>query len=215
MAAVTPKHPCLYFIITCPFYNLLPWYKAFAVHNNFPGADGAAWAVPAVVKPGTAFSRVTRMSSPFISISRWQPIWRPAVFILLAALLLWAGGLTICPFRALTGLPCLTCGMTHAWAAFLSGHFRQAFQYHPCFPLALPAVLAWAGRHSRFGRVWWQSRVFWLSLLAALLLCHAVRMTVCFPDGPYPMTKTANSLLAHIPPLFNPIPIHSPSPPAP
>lgn len=214
MAAVTPKHPCLYFIITCPFYNLplgtsrLLSATIFQAPTKQPGGAGGRQA-------GTAISRVTRMSSPSIIIPRWQPVWRPAIFTLVAALLLWVGGLTICPFRALTGLPCLTCGMTHAWAAFLSGHIRPAFQYHPCFPLALPAVLAWLERHTRLGRICWQSRVFWLSLLAALLLCHAVRMTVCFPDGPYPMTKTANSLLAHIPPLFNPVTLHPLSPAAP
>jgi hypothetical protein len=151
---------------------------------------------------------------PFFNI-RWQPAARPAVFVAATALLLWAGGWTICPFRMLTGLPCLTCGMTHAWAAFLSGHFRLAFQCHPCFALAVPAVLAWAGRHAGLGQACWQSRRFWLSLLAALLLCHAVRMAVCFPDGPYPMTRAERSLLSFVPPTLHPIPILFASPPAP
>ena len=137
------------------------------------------------------------------------PRWRPVAFILPAAALLWAVGLTICPFRALTGLPCLTCGMTHAWAAFLSGRFQRAFQYHPCFLLALPAVLAWAGRRTRLGRAWWQSRVFWLSLLTALLLCYAVRMIACFPDGPYPMTIAEHSLLPRLPLFCNHATLHS------
>jgi len=36
-----------------------------------------------------------------------------------------------CPFRAATGWPCLTCGCTHAFAAFVRLDFGAAFQASP------------------------------------------------------------------------------------
>lgn len=63
-----------------------------------------------------------------------------------AALLLAAAALPLdgpplswfaCPFRALTGLPCLTCGCTHAFHFFVRLRFADAFL---CSPLG--ALLA-------------------------------------------------------------------------
>ncbi len=36
-----------------------------------------------------------------------------------------------CPFRALTGLPCATCGMTHAFVALARGELASAWQASP------------------------------------------------------------------------------------
>lgn len=36
-----------------------------------------------------------------------------------------------CPFRAATGWPCLTCGCTHAFAAFVRLDFSAAFRASP------------------------------------------------------------------------------------
>ena len=36
-----------------------------------------------------------------------------------------------CPFRALTGLPCLTCGMTHAFVYLAHGAVRAALSASP------------------------------------------------------------------------------------
>jgi len=41
----------------------------------------------------------------------------------------------ICLFRAWTGLPCMTCGMTRAFHAIALGEFLEAFQYHPLGPI--------------------------------------------------------------------------------
>lgn len=38
-----------------------------------------------------------------------------------------------CPFFALTGLPCATCGMTRAWSAVFHGNLSAAFALHPLF----------------------------------------------------------------------------------
>jgi hypothetical protein len=42
----------------------------------------------------------------------------------------------VCIFRWITGLPCMFCGLTHAFHAISLGHFAEALTYHP---LAFPA----------------------------------------------------------------------------
>src|SRR5262245_18046016 len=44
--------------------------------------------------------------------------------------------LIICPFRALTGLPCLFCGLTRAFAYATHGEFAAAFESNPLWWLA-------------------------------------------------------------------------------
>ena len=46
----------------------------------------------------------------------------------------------VCPFRALTGLPCPGCGMTRAWISLLHGDLSAAFRFHPLF-WAVPVLL--------------------------------------------------------------------------
>lgn len=51
---------------------------------------------------------------------------------------------SLCPSRALLGLPCPGCGMTRALAALLRGDFAAAFAFHPwAFALAAQAALGW------------------------------------------------------------------------
>jgi hypothetical protein len=45
-----------------------------------------------------------------------------------------------CPFLAVTGFPCLTCGATRATIAFLHGDFRLAMSWNPLAFLALGGV---------------------------------------------------------------------------
>lgn len=42
---------------------------------------------------------------------------------------------SICIFYNLTGIPCPSCGMTRAYLALFQGDFKEAFLYHPLFPL--------------------------------------------------------------------------------
>ena len=42
----------------------------------------------------------------------------------------------VCPFRAITGLPCPTCGTTHAALALLNGRLDDAFAANPLAALA-------------------------------------------------------------------------------
>ena len=47
-----------------------------------------------------------------------------------------------CPFFAVTGLPCLTCGATRGTIAFLHGDFLSALRWNPLAALALCGVIA-------------------------------------------------------------------------
>jgi hypothetical protein len=50
--------------------------------------------------------------------------------------------LVLCPLRAVTGIPCPSCGLTRALAHLERGHLDQALKYHPFSPLILLLALA-------------------------------------------------------------------------
>lgn len=50
--------------------------------------------------------------------------------------------LPLCPFLALTGLPCPLCGGTRSFAAMWSGDVGRAARLHPLVPLLFPLTLA-------------------------------------------------------------------------
>ena len=50
--------------------------------------------------------------------------------------------LIICPFRAITGLPCLFCGLTRAFAYATHGDFAAASESNPLWLLAAVLVAA-------------------------------------------------------------------------
>ncbi|HMF55800.1 MAG TPA: DUF2752 domain-containing protein [Pyrinomonadaceae bacterium] len=77
-----------------------------------------------------AWALLLGLSAIFIVSALWQPSDEP--------------GLILCPFRALTGLRCPGCGMTHAFCAIAHGHLWRAIQYNPFSPLLfLASVLVW------------------------------------------------------------------------
>jgi hypothetical protein len=54
-------------------------------------------------------------------------------------------GVVLCPFRALTGLPCPGCGMTRAFCSMGHGDFARAFGYNALAPFVFAgALLVWA-----------------------------------------------------------------------
>jgi hypothetical protein len=50
--------------------------------------------------------------------------------------------LVLCPLRAVTGIPCPSCGLTRALAYLERGHLDQALKFHPFSPLILVLALA-------------------------------------------------------------------------
>ncbi len=46
-----------------------------------------------------------------------------------------------CFFKSVTGIGCITCGITRAYLSLLSGDISAAFYYHPLFWLIVPLYL--------------------------------------------------------------------------
>jgi len=46
-----------------------------------------------------------------------------------------------CPFLAMTGWPCMTCGTTRATMAFFQGNFLEAFWWNPLAAVALCGLM--------------------------------------------------------------------------
>jgi hypothetical protein len=97
-----------------------------------------------------------------------------------------------CPFFAVTGLPCVTCGATRSTIAFLHGDFLSALRWNPLAFVAFCALIVFdlyaaiviAGRTARLRIVDWTvteknlARIAVLSLLALnwiYLLAHRDR----------------------------------------
>ena len=91
-------------------------------------------------------------SAPASALSRGQ---RRALFVLPLTSAVFAvsalrsptelPGFVLCPFRALTGLPCPGCGMTRAFCAIGHGDFAGALGFNPLAPLVFAAaLLVWA-----------------------------------------------------------------------
>jgi len=100
-------------------------------------------------------------------------------------------GTTLCLLKRLTGLPCLTCGMTRSFCALGRGQVGEAFKRHPLGPVVY-AVLAvtmirsaWSAavgrrRLDRIVRV-----LVWSipALTLAALALWAVRLWILFASG--------------------------------
>ena len=63
-----------------------------------------------------------------------------AAVVVTAAGAVVAGSLTVCPFAAITGLPCPGCGLLRATLALCDGDLGRAFALHPLAPAALVAL---------------------------------------------------------------------------
>ena len=86
-----------------------------------------------------------------------------------------------CPFLALTGLPCLTCGATRSTIAFLHGDFLLALRWNPLALAAVCAVIAFnlyaaivlVGRRPRLRIVDWsvtEKKVVRIAVICLLAL---------------------------------------------
>jgi hypothetical protein len=97
-----------------------------------------ARVTPSVTRASRASLRVRRAlvvlplaSAVFAVSALWSPADLP--------------GLVLCPFRALTGLPCPGCGMTRAFCSLGHGDLSGAFGYNALAPFVFAAALLhWA-----------------------------------------------------------------------
>ena len=67
------------------------------------------------------------------------------LFVFLLLLLFYMGFLRLtgigCPIRHITGISCPGCGMSRALLSLLTGHFAEAFRYHPMIYAVIPGGL--------------------------------------------------------------------------
>jgi hypothetical protein len=99
--------------------------------------------------PAAATARETRPPGRAVARHAVWPAIALAVYLVAHALVLALPALhdhapTLCVFRAVTGVPCPTCGATRATLALASGEVGLAFRYNPLISAAwllLPAVL--------------------------------------------------------------------------
>lgn len=90
-------------------------------------------------------------------------------------MLLWVRAGWPCVFRRLTGLPCISCGMSRAWLAALRLDLPAALGYHPMF-WSVPILVVYALYD---GRLFPGRRLnFWFgtALIAGLIVCYAIRL---------------------------------------
>ncbi|HWW62771.1 MAG TPA: DUF2752 domain-containing protein [Thermoanaerobaculia bacterium] len=69
-----------------------------------------------------------------------------------------------CPFRLLTGRPCVFCGMSHAVAFAARGDFARASAAHPLWFVVLPLFAVWVG--AMVGK---RARLAWVLLVLFVL----------------------------------------------
>lgn len=138
----------------------------------------------------------------------WERLWldmknyrlAAAAFLLYAAVVTFLFG-TICPFAAMTGLPCPGCGSTRALLFALTGRLGEAFRYNPCIYLwiLLAAYVGWQ-RYVR-GRKAAGAIPLAGVAAAAMILVYLYRMAADFPGNP-PMVYREENILAGMFPAY-------------
>ena len=130
-------------------------------------------------------------------ITKKADFWRKILLLsLLVASVVFIWSLIGCPFRFLFGIPCPGCGMTRAYGSLLTGHWRDAFHWHPLF-IPLPAMLALYILNPPFLRRKWVNRTFLAVLLVMSFGTYAIRMLTLFPHTD-PMIYNSNAVVNKI-----------------
>ena len=93
----------------------------------------------------------------------------------------------LCVFRAVTGLPCPGCGLTHAASSLLRGEVVESLLYHALFVPYVVTIGANTITWDFFALNWLRSRGWLWTVLIASVGSYAIRLMVFFPDGPSPM----------------------------
>jgi hypothetical protein len=124
-----------------------------------------------------------------------------------------SGSLVLCPLRAVTGIPCPSCGLTRALAHLERGHWADAVRFHPFSPLVFLLVLALVvmlvfelvTHRAVIGNPLRDRRDVWL-VLAGLAVFQAARTVIFFLHGGWDVFRHENliaRLLALVRTVFN------------
>ncbi len=100
------------------------------------------------------------------------------------------GSLVLCPLRAVTAIPCPSCGLTRALAHLERGHWAEAVRFHPFVPLVFLLAAALAGMlafelatgKTVIGNPLRNRRDVWL-LFSGLVVFQVVRTVIFFLNG--------------------------------
>ena len=109
------------------------------------------------------------------------------------------GSLIICPFRAITSLPCPGCGLTHAGMALLKLDVKASLNFHALFlPVAFTLFIIFFPS-GIFKAIDWMKRQYWwyALLLVALMTYYGWRLYYCYP-GDYPMYRLTRCYLSKL-----------------
>ncbi|MGB4613237.1 MAG: DUF2752 domain-containing protein [Erysipelotrichaceae bacterium] len=97
---------------------------------------------------------------------------------------------TGCIFKAITGIPCPSCGMSRAWALALSGNIKGALYYHPLFWIIIVIAVMYFLKEKVNNKIW-------LLVLVLVIVVYFIRMYLYFPHT-IPMDYNKNSLFSSI-----------------
>ena len=128
----------------------------------------------------------------------------PITVLTVYVLLTWWAETSICPIRAMTGLPCPGCGLTTAATALLRGDILTALQSNAMIfivpPVLMLAVIDVCKKNPARFRI---TRWIYLSTALIMFIYFAVRMTMYFPGGNYPMNIDDHTIPRKAFSLFN------------
>lgn len=112
--------------------------------------------------------------------------------------------MVLCPLRAVTGIPCPSCGLTRALAQLERGHLAEALKFHPFSPLILflaltlfiLLLLELATHKSIIGNPLKGRRNIYF-LFVVVVIFQIARTVIFFADGGWAIFWHEN-LFAHI-----------------
>jgi hypothetical protein len=112
--------------------------------------------------------------------------------------------LVLCPLRAVTGIPCPSCGLTRALAHLERGHWAEALKFHPFSPLILVLALALfiilllelvSHKSILFNPLKRRRNIYFL--FAVVVIFQIARMVIFFLDGGW-TTFWHENIFAHL-----------------
>jgi hypothetical protein len=107
--------------------------------------------------------------------------------------------LVLCPLRAVTGIPCPSCGLTRALAHLERGHLAAALKFHPFSPLILLLALVLfilllmelaAHKSIIFNPLQNRRNIYFL--FAGVIVFQVARTVIFFADGGWTIFRHEN-----------------------
>ena len=125
------------------------------------------------------------------------PLLSLAAYVGLNRLVL--GSFIVCPFRAITSLPCPGCGLTHAGMALLKLDVKASLNYHALFiPIIFTLfIIIFTEKISK--TIDWMKKQYWCHelIVVAILAYYGYRLYYCYP-GDYPMYRLKQCYLSKL-----------------